>query len=216
MPETVQNLVDAVVQEASFDVSAATALVWINRRWRAMVGRARAYRKTVAIGSTVNGTAFYPVTGVIELYSLEVGGVPYGRARRPDGYANSQGRLMWDLQGEVGLFYADASTAAVLGVTLIPTPTSVLAITGLAAVEPPDLTVDAAGNTLLTTILDGEFYEPLIAGVTAIGYRRQGDVAQARDNEAMFDSGTDEFRRLAKRRFRGPGPTEIRVAGVNG
>lgn len=215
MAESVQNLVDAVMQEASFDVTQTTALLWLNRRWRTMVGRARAYRKTVAIGSTTASTSFYPVAGVLELYSLEVAGVPYGRARRPDGYANSQGRLMWDLQGEVGLFYPDASAAAVKGVTIIPTPTtSALAITGLAATEPPDLTADGTGDTLLAAQLDGEFYEALIAGTLGIGYRREGNSALARDNDAVFDAGADEFRRLARRRFRGPGPTAIRISGV--
>jgi hypothetical protein len=41
--ETVSGLVSAIVDEASFDVTSAQALAWLNRRWRSMLGRARAY-----------------------------------------------------------------------------------------------------------------------------------------------------------------------------
>jgi hypothetical protein len=212
MAETVSGLVSALVDEASFDVEPDTALTWINRRWRTMLGRARAYRVTKDLGATVNGTAFYAISGVLELYSLEVATVPYGRARRPDVYSNSMDRLAWTGQGETGLFVPDASAAAVRGITLIPTPTEDdLALTGFAACEPPDLTDDTDGNELLVAQLDGEFVEPLIAGAMAIGHRRDDNTVLARDNDAVFDQATDELRRVTKRRFRGPGPTEIRV-----
>lgn len=215
MAETVAGLQSTIVDEASFDVTSAQALVWINRRWRQMIGRARAYRDTVSFGNTVADQAFYAAPpDVKELYSLEVGGVPYGRAKRPDGYANSQSRLRWTYQGEVGLFYPDASSSAVQGVTLIPTPSEVLPITGLAATLPPDLTADASGNTLLTTLLDQDYVEGLIAGAMSIGYRREGQIQLARDNEAVFNETTEDFRRVVKRRFRGPGPTDIRVEGL--
>jgi hypothetical protein len=176
--ETVSGLVSAIVDEASFDVTSAQALAWLNRRWRSMLGRARAYRKTITIGSTTNGTAFYAVGGVLELV-------------------------------------ADASSAAVKGVTLIPTPTSTgLAITGFAATEPPDLTNDGTGDALLAAQLDGEFVEALIDGAMAIGYRREGNIGLARDNDAVFDAACGEFLRITKRRFRGPGPTGIRVEGA--
>jgi hypothetical protein len=45
--ETVTGLQDALINEASFDITATQALAWINRRWRLMIGRARAYRKTL-------------------------------------------------------------------------------------------------------------------------------------------------------------------------
>jgi hypothetical protein len=213
--ETVSGLVSAIVDEASFDVTSAQALAWLNRRWRSMLGRARAYRKTITIGSTTSGTAFYAVAGVLELYELEVAGVPYGPARRPDVYSNSQSRLTWSYQGEVGLFVADASSAAVKGVTLIPTPTSTgLAITGFAATEPPDLTNDGTGDALLAAQLDGEFVEALIDGAMAIGYRREGNIGLARDNDAVFDAACGEFLRITKRRYRGPGATQIRVEGA--
>jgi hypothetical protein len=216
MAETVSGLQDAVVQEASFDVTSAQALAWLNRRWRLALRRARAYRDTVSFGVTVAGTAFYAApAGVIELYSLEVAGVPYGRAKRPDGYANSMSRLRWSGQGETGLFYEDASASAVQGVTLIPTPTAAgLAVTGLAAASPPDLTADGTGDTLLNQFLDiGLDVETLIAGALSIGYSREGNVGLRDAQMGVFDRDVEEWRRVVRRRFRGPGPTDIRIAG---
>jgi hypothetical protein len=208
--ETVAGLQDAIVTEASFDVTPTQALTWINRRWRSMTGRARAYRKTLTVGNTTGGTGFYPLTGVLEVYEVTVNGAPYGRARRGDPYQDVIGALRWT---GAGLFVPDANTSAVRGITLIPTPdTSGLPIGAFAALEPPDLTADAAGDTLLTTVLDGEFIEALIAGAMATGYRREGNIALARDNDAMFDMGADEFGRITRRRYRGPGPTQIRTA----
>jgi hypothetical protein len=192
--ETVTGLQDALINEASFDITATQALAWINRRWRLMIGRARAYRKTLTIGPTVAATAFYPVPGAIEVFEVAVDNAPYGRGRRGDPYQESQGSLRWS------------------GITLIPIPVRAgLPITAFAALEPPDLTADAAGDTLLTTILDGEFIEPLIAGAMATGYRREGNLGLARDNDAMFDAAADELLRITRRRFRGPGPTQIRT-----
>lgn len=213
MADAVSDLQSAVVTEASFDVTNAQALVWINRRWRAMVGRARAYRKTISVGSTTAGTQFYALSSVLEVYEVTVAGVPYSIARRGDAYEDVQGRLVWTGQGEKGLFVPDSNSSAARGISLIPLPdTTGLAISAFAATEPPDLTADGTGDTLLQTVLDGEFVEALIAGAMAIGYRREGNIQLARDNDAVFDAGADEFRRITKRRYRGPGPTQIRVA----
>lgn len=213
MADLVTDLQTAVVAEAGFDVTNAQALVWINRRWRAMVGRARAYRKTISVGSTTAGTSFYALPNVLEVYEVTVAGVPGAPARRGDAYEDTQGRLAWTYQGEKGLFVPDANASAARGITLIPAPgESGLAIGAFAATEPPDLTADSTGDTLLQTVLDGEFVEALIAGAMAIGYRREGNLQLARDNDAVFDEGADEFRRITKRRYRGPGPTQIRIA----
>jgi hypothetical protein len=212
MADTVADLQTAVVTEANFDVTNAQALVWINRRWRAMVGRARAYRKTISVGTTSTTSAFYPLPGVLEVYEVTIAGVPAAPARRGDAYEDTQGRLVWTYQGEKGLFVPDANASAARGITLIPAPTTAgLAIGAFAATEPPDLTADATGDTLLQTVLDGEFVEALIAGAMAVGYRREGNLQLARDNDAVFDEGADEFRRITKRRYRGAGPTQIRT-----
>jgi len=213
MPETVSGLQDAIVNEASFDVTPTQALAWINRRWRSMVGRARAYRKTLTVGTTTANVAFYPLTGVLEVYEVTVAGIPYSRGRRGDPYFNTQGELAWTGMGEGrGLFVPDANASATRGVTLVPTPADTgSAISAFAALEPPDLTADSTGDTLLAAVIDGEFVEALIAGAMAIGYRREGNLGLARDNDQMFDSGSDEFMRITRRRYRGPGPTQIRV-----
>lgn len=210
--ETVNGLVLALTDEASFDVTPTQALSWLNRAWQTMLTRARAYRKTVSFGNTAANDATYDApAGLIELYSLEVAGVPYGRARREDVYGYSQGRVTWTGMGETGLFYPDSTASAVSSVTLIPTPTSAgLAITGLAATAPPELTNDAAGDALLTGYADGH-YEAIIAGAMAIGYRREGNLGARQDAQMEFDTHVEELRRDTKRRFRGPGPTQIRV-----
>lgn len=211
MAETVSGLVSALVDESSFDVTPTQALTWLNRSWRTMLSRARAYRKTVSFGTTVADDQTYDApAGVIELYSLEVAGVPYGRARREDVYWDTQGRLTWTYQGETGLFYPDATASAVQSVTLIPVPGAGLAITGLAATSPPDLTNDGTGDTLLNAWADGHF-EALISGAMAIGYRREGNAGLRADAQATFDNEVEELRRDVKRRWRGPGPTQIRV-----
>jgi hypothetical protein len=212
MAETVAQLVTAIVDEASFDVTSSQALVWLNRSWRTMLGRARAYRKTVSLGTTVANDATYDApAGIVELYSVEVAGVPYGRARREDVYWDTQGRLVWTGPGETGLFYPDATAAAVSSITLIPAPTTAgQAMTGLAATYPPDLTSDATGDTLLVAYADNR-YEGLIAGAMAIGYRREGNAGLRADAKTEFDQETEELRRDVKRRYRGPGPTQIRV-----
>lgn len=216
MAESVNGLVLALTEEASIDISAATALVYINRAWRTFHGRARSYRDTVSFGTVVADQAAYAApAGIKELYSLEVAGVPYGRARRPDGYSNSQGRLYWSFQGEVGLFYNDATASSVEEIVLIPTPTEAgAAITGFAATLPPDLTNDGTGDTLLTAHLDGDMIEPLIAGGMAIAYQREGNLALRDACQSAFDASAEEYRRTIKRRFRGPGPTQMRIGGA--
>lgn len=212
MAETVSGLVTALTDEASFDVTASQALTWLNRSWRTMLGRARAYRKTVSFGSTVSGTATYAApAGIVELYSLEVAGVPYARARHDDVYWDTLGRLVYTGQGERGLFYPDTTSNAVSSMTLIPAPTTAgLAMTGLAATYPPDLTSDTAGDTLLVAYADGR-YEGIIAGAMAIGYSREGQQSLEAGAQGKFDRDTEELRRDTKRRYRGPGPVQLRV-----
>jgi len=212
MAETVNGLITALTDEASFDVTSSQALVWLNRSWRTMLRRARAYRKTVSFGTTTAGDATYDApAGIVELYSMEVAGVPYGRARRQDVYWNEQGNLSWTYQGETGLFYPDETASAVRQVTLLPAPTETgLALTGLAATTPPDLTNDASGDALLASYAD-DHHEGLIAGAMSIGYMREGNMLAKASTDAVFNGETEEYRRDVKRRFRGPGPTQIRV-----
>lgn len=209
MAVTVQQCLDDIRTEAGFDVDEPTALRWLDRRQKRMCARTRCYRKTLAVGDTVAGTAFYALAGVVELYSLELGGVPYTKARRPDVYGYSQGALVW--VGTGGFILADADADAVNGVTLIPTPdSSGTAITAFAAVVPPDAEI---GQDI---VIDDDLADDLVAGAIATGFLRKEerpDLAEA--YETRFDAACQELELRTKRRFRGPGPSQIRVVGYN-
>jgi hypothetical protein len=213
--DTVQNLVDDVRVETGFDVVEATALRWLNRAWRRMISEARAYRKSVTVGSTAVGTAFYAFSP-IEAYSFEVGGVPYGIARRSDRYAASQGTL-WVSPDGSGLVSGDADSTGARGITLVPVPdTGGLAITSFAAAMPADLTIDTNGNTLLAAVLEGDFHEELVAGAISIGLKRLDQRAdQAGPYDQDYLSGTERLRLRTRRRYAGAGPAQIRILGVN-
>lgn len=209
MPDTVQTLVDEVLSVA--EVDSPTALRVLNRRYRSMVARSRCLRKRVAVGNTVAGTAFYPLD-VIELYSLEVAGVPYGKARRPDIYGYSQGTLLWVGPAGGGLIVADASTAGVKGLTLIPAPTTTgAAITAYAAVKPTDM---ALVDDVATLVIDDDFHEALVEGAQGTLLRRIGE-GDPDALDARFEAACEEQRRRTQRRFRGGGPAQIRVEGLS-
>lgn len=211
--DTVQMLVDDVRVEGGFDATEPQALRWLNRAWRRMIGEAKAYRKVVAVGNTVAGTAFYAFNP-IEAYSFEVGGRPYGKARRSDIYASAQNRLVWE--GDGGLIVSSANSTGVPGIEIIPVPSAVEAITSFAAMVPADLTIDTPGNDLLAQVLGGDFHDELVAGAVATGL---GRLERRKDEAAPFEreflAGTERLRLRVRRRFRGPGPAQIRVMGVN-
>lgn len=214
MADTVQGLVDNVLTEGRFDATPAQALNWINRKWRLMVSEARAYRKVVSVGTTSAGVSFYPFSP-IEAYSFEVAGVPYGKALRRDVYENLQGRLIWT--GDGGLIVSDADDTGARGITLIPTPSEDgLAVTSFAAVMPADLTLDTDGDALLAAVLEGDFHDELVAGALGTAMKRfEGErVAEADSYDAEFLRGVDRLRLRTRRRFRGAGPTQIRLARV--
>ena len=168
----------------------------------------------MTIGPTVSGTAFYAAP-MLELYALTVAGVPYGKGRRTDVYDYSTGALTWTGR-DGGLAVADANASGIQGLTLIPTPgTSGLAIEAYAAVVPPDLTADAAGDLLLQANLETDLIEPLIAGVLASRYWREGRPDMAGVSEQRFDGGSEKLRRRAARRYHNAGPAQIRVIGIN-
>lgn len=214
MSESVQGILDEVAAADVLDVTPTQALKLLNRRWRVMCSEARAYRKTVAVATTSAGVSFYAFKPV-EAFSFEVAGVPYGKARRPDIYASSQGAL-WVTPDGAGVILSDANASGVDGITVIPTPAAGLAITSFAAVKPPDLTNDATGDALLVQVLDDDFAEELAAGVLAAGLGlREATVGMAGPYEQAFAAGVERLRRRTKLRFRGQRPAQIRVVGVN-
>jgi hypothetical protein len=211
----VADNVDTLVAEIQsvVDIDAAGALTRLNRAHRRMCARAKSYRKTVAVGNTVAGTSDYALD-VIEAYTFEVGGVPYGRARQGDSFAYGLGQLTWRSPGNGGLIVAEADSSGVQGIRLIPTPDSSsagLAITSFAAVTPPDL---VAGGAASTIHVDQDFYDALVEGAVATTLRRQGEGDPA-GSDQIFDGACEELRQRVARRYRGSGPSQIRVQGVN-
>lgn len=214
MAETVQGLIDDVVNESGVDATQPMVLRDLNRRWSQMLSDAKAYRKQVTVGTTTAGTAFYAVSA-LEVYYFAVDGAPYGKARRQDIYGYSLGTLIW-VGLDQGLVVADADATGIKGVTLIPEPTETgLSITMFAAVEPPELTADAAGDTLLTANLERDLMGPLTDGVMSDRYRREHRWDLAATAEASYAGGVDKLRRRANRRFRGSGPAQVRILGIN-
>lgn len=210
MADTVQTLLDEIVSVV--DVTQAEALTALNRRHKAMVAHARSFRKQVAVGNTVAGQAFYTLTDIIELYALEIAGAPYTKARRPDIFGYAQGVVSWEGLTGTGLIVEDANASGVQGLTLIPTPTtSGSAIVAYAAIKPADL---VAGDAAAAIKVDDDFFNALVEGATATYLARQGEGTPG-ELEARFDAACEKMRRRARRRFRGPGPSQIRIIGLN-
>lgn len=205
---TAQDLIDEFQADSTFDADDTQVLRWLNRRHQKMVARSRCLKQTIEVATTTAGTAFYPLD-VIEAYYFEVDGVPCGRARHPDRYANSQGALVWSGAGV--LVIADADEDGVRGVTLVPTPTETgKSINAYVAGHAPVL---EAGDAL---VIDDEEVDALLAGMWASAYTRLEDRPDmAASAEAVFDAGCEELRRRVMRRFRGSGPPQIRVQGIN-
>lgn len=217
MAETVQGLVDAVVNEGGFDtsstaVTAGSVLAWLNRRHRVMVRRSRCYRYTASLGSTVVNQRDYPLpAGLVESYEVDVNGVVYGKAKHTDLANGALGYIV--LSGSGGIFGAEESATGDLEVALYPTPTVAgQPITMRAAWLPPDLLT--SDDTTLR--VPSSYADALIAGAVATGLRRvehRPDLAQPHEQE--FADACEELRREVNRRYRGSGPAIIRVVGLN-
>jgi hypothetical protein len=211
--DTVQTLLNEAVAAEGFDATQTQLLLWLNRRHREMVAESRSYRDKVSIGPTVDGTAFYSVTGVVETYAIEVNGIASAKARRPDIYGFAQDALLWSGYEGSGFVVEDVSASNVQGYTILPTPeTSGLAIEVVAAVFPPTLTAGDAASALK---VDEDCYDGLISGVIATGLMRAGNDAQAASHEQIYAGTVEKLRRRVKRRYNTSGPAQIRVLGIN-
>jgi hypothetical protein len=208
MPETVSGLVGEIVAQGSFDATNTEVLAWLNRRHKEMVCRARGYRKALSLGNTVAAQQEYTVpAGVVELYDVSVGGLPYGKGRRSDIVENAQGWL-W-LSGPGGEVIESASSSAVTTLALVPVPSSGGdAIAAFAAVAPPDLLIDNS----VPLVVDDEFVEGLLAGVfaTALNRPNEGRSDLAAAQQGIFEDYVSRYSRRVARRLRGPGPSRIR------
>jgi hypothetical protein len=208
----VQDIVDAILTEGGFDATQAQALAWTSARHRKMVVRARCYRKTASIGPTVALTRDYALpTDLRGIFEVTVAGVTYGNGHHVDISTEAQGRL-W-LCGTGGVT-APEETAAGLGeLALIPTPSTGgddVSVRGF--FSPPGLlTTDDT-----TLKVSDDYDDALIAGGIATGYRRllaRPDLAGPFETD--FGNACEELRVDTNRKYRGPGPAQIRVVGYN-
>jgi hypothetical protein len=209
---TVQGLIDQVVTEAQFDVTGDAALAWLDRRHKKMVVRARAYRKSVSVGPTVSGTSDYLLpTDLVEVLEVNVGGLPYGRGTHTDLAYGAQGWLVLD--GIGGIVSSEETASGGAEIALYPTPTSSGdTITVRGVFRPSSLAVGAD----TTILVPDEFLDSLVSGAIATGLARQEyrpDLAQSFEQD--YESACEEWRRQLRRRYRGAGPTPIRIRGVN-
>lgn len=209
---TVQGLIDQVKSEAQFDVADTQALTWLDRRHKKMVVRARAYRKSADIGPTVSGQRDYLLpSDNVEVHEVLVDGMPYGRATHTDLSYGAQGWVVLEGIGGVVTSEEDASGGAELA--LYPTPTqSGLSVLVRGIFRPDDLVV---GQDSRIRVPD-EFLDSLVSGAIATGLERQEyrpDLAQMFEQD--FSDACEEWRRQIRRRYRGAGPTPIRILGTN-
>jgi hypothetical protein len=217
MSETVNDLIAEV--RTFVDVDAASALKVFNRRYSRMVAVSRAMRRLLEI-ALVDGQAFYELMGdsgsftntdgseLVEVLGVSVDGVTYSNTARRDVSAYGQSTLSWT--GPGGLVAIDADVDGNTGLTVIPTPgTGTLQL--YAAVTPSDLT----GSEDVTTLrVDRDMHEALIQGTAATFLDRQGE-GDPGSLEARFEAACVEMRTRVARRYRGGGPSQIRVVGIN-
>lgn len=217
MSDSVSQLVGEVLEEGQFDASGAQALRWLTIRQRLMCRRSKWWRKSLSVGPTVEGEATYPVPGeVVEILMVEVDGKVYGHLRHQD---PSEGALGWIwLGGTGGIAGREDTGAGEQQLRIFPTPLAGgplepgKPISVYAVCRPPDLS--ETDNT--TLVIPGEYMDALVAGAIATGMVRTEDRPDlAASYEQTFTAACQELTQQSNRRFRGVGPAQIRVVGIN-
>jgi hypothetical protein len=207
---TAAELVEQAITEFGFDATAEQGLAWLNARHRKMVAKALWLRKAQDLGVTTAGQAVYATgANVVELHELTVDGQDYRRTRRLDMIAGRNSSLA--LEGYGGVFIVSGDDAGATEFELYPVPsTAGDAIQAFASVLPDEL---EAGDT---PVVPPDFYDALVEGVIATGLSRDTEQLGAADRfEGRFDMETERLRRLARTRWKGTGPRQIRVVGIN-
>lgn len=216
MADTVASLVANVLTEGNFDATEPQVLQWLTRRQRTMCSRTRVYRKKLSIGPTVAEQQAYTVPKeVVEIREVLVNGITYGTGRHSDLAQGAQGYLWLDglyLDGG-GISTREDDSTGTTKLALYPTPTEAgLEVTLIAVCLPPDLVVGEDS----TIKVPGDFLDALVAGAIATGLTRiesRPDLAQP--FETIFSAACTELETQVNRRFRGAGPAQIRVVGLN-
>jgi hypothetical protein len=209
----VQDLVDNVLDEGGIDATPQQALQWLSRRHVRMCARSGCYRLSRDVGPTVANQRDYPVgTDVVEIYEVLVGGVPYGKLRHVE-LAEGQLGWLWLAPDGAGMTAPEETAAGLPELALFPTPGSA----GLAVLIRCSLRPGPLATTDDSTLkVPEDFHDDLVAGAIATGWSRieqRDDMATGL--EARFKDGCEELRRQMKRKYRGTGPTFIRIVGVN-
>lgn len=200
---------------AGLDAESADLLAILDRRHKMMCRRARAFQaEKVITGGTVIGQQRYaPPTGLVEARAVEVDGTPYGKAKRRDIFANSQGVLSITYPGTA--FAITHDSAGLPQIALIPTPTDAgKVITVIGSFLPPTLTISPATNL----IVDDDALEGLKAGCWAswLGRPDEGRPDLAQTYESQFAAACEELRVRVQDLLRGPGPLQIRMSAPYG
>lgn len=203
----VQGLVDAVLEDGEFDATPAQALRWLNSRQKQMTARSACYRKTISLGSTVEGQAVYPIPAdVVRVLQVTVGGFPYPEQRHGD-FALLE-KHFERLIGPGGIMARDDSGAGNEQIRIAPTPgNEPLALSIYAIMLSPDLSLTDDS----TLVVPPDYYDALIAGAIGTGSRGEARYDIAGVAETAFAASCQELNVATRRKFHGPGPARIRV-----
>jgi len=211
--EAVQQLVNAVIEDADFDATPAQALRWLNTRQKLMCERTLCYRKTLSLGNTVEGQDVYSLpAGVVRLLQVTVGDVTYEQATHRDFSALAHG-FEW-LVGEPGVSGGVAaredSPAGTTQLRVFPVPGETpLPIAVYAAMVTPDLVIGQDS----TLVIPPQFYDGLVDGAIATGSGRgEARTDLAAQFEEKFTAACQELKLATRVKFRRSGPTQIRVS----
>lgn len=208
MSRTMGDLADELVSIIGFGVTDAKALEWINAAQKLMIARAKAMRRTLdGITTDGTGTVETPLS-VVELYWVRIDGVSYQKVPRDTMEALRADDAVLSFPG---LAYAvEADTSGVPTFEVYPAPDAGLDVECFAAVV-PDGQVAAD-----TPHIPDEYVDALVEKGAARGYAYVPEQLGAADRfEARFDATCQEYSRRVARQWRGSGPTQIRVVGLN-
>ena len=203
----VAAMVDAVMNEGNFDITEAQALRWLTRAHRRMCSRANCIRRRIDIGPADDRDSYDLPAEVVQLREVLVGGEPYGTGIHAD-VAVGQYLL---IDGP-GVTAEDATPGGAAQLVLIPAPAPGVSIQVFAYCRAEPLVV--GDDTTLG--IPEEFDQDVIAGAVAWGLQFEAmrpDLAP--EFWTQFNEGCTELLKSTRRRFRGPGPTQIRVQGLN-
>lgn len=205
---TGQDLVDQLKQ-LGFDNTDLEILGWADERQKEMVAAARSRRQLVSIGPTVADEPEYDLPGnVVHLFEVTVSDAPYSGTVHTDIARAGQSELVW--LGD-GLWSVTEDDDGNKKVYLIPAPSEAgKTVVLYAATAAPTLTLD--GNVYI----DDQYVRYLRYGAMATGWDLNAeDGGTSERYEARFEAGVERYRRWVARRFRGSGPAQIRVKGLN-